>query len=618
MDENDRSLWERWRRQRDEGAFEALVRPHLAFAVDFARRIGCSPADADDVVQQSLTLLVQERGARPAEVGVRAWLGRSVSLQARMLRRSEGRRARRERAAPLASATVADALESRDEVQAALAALPPMLREAVVLRHLHDLEYGEMAHVLGVSVNACRIRVHKGLEELRAKLRRHAGAELALVPLLGGVPGADLLRPALAATPPLGAAALLGGLLAVKKLTIALAVAALAAVGFLVHRSGALGRAEPAPARGTEARAPAAPAPRPGAAAPAPPEAPPAVAGTSRGQPTLAEELLAKGARLSFDPAESYRGLTAPVRWYANGEELPAGAITGVSVADAALGPLVQRLDGIPTLCWLQLFGEDIDGEDLAVLARLPALEGLHLGRSGLSDEGMPYVGRLVSLRALALHNTKVTDEGLAHLEGLPQLRVLDVHDLRITDEGLAHVGKLAALEELRLGETRITDEGLRHLSNLSLRRLDLEKGTISGAGVRHLDLSRLEELTFEEAPRVDDAALEALRGAKALRRLNLEESAVTDAGLAHLAACTALEWLDVDHTRVTDKGVAHLAALPSLRALSIEDTFVTDAAIEHFQRMRSLKRLEIGDTRITPDGLARLRAALPGCEVKQ
>ena len=197
-------------------------------------------------------------------------------------------------------------------------------------------------------------------------------------------------------------------------------------------------------------------------------------------------------------------------------------------------------------------------------------------------------------------------------------LRALDVHDLRITDAGLAHVGKLAALEDLRIGESRITDDGLAELKGLSLRRLDLEKGTITGAGLRHVDVTRLEELTFEEAPRADDAALEALRGAKALRRLNLEETAVTDAGMACLAECRALEWLDIDHTRVTDAGIAHLAGLPNLKTLSIDDTFVTDAAVEHLARMRGLRRLTAEDTKITEDGLARLRAALPGCEVRR
>src|SRR5687768_14381717 len=99
MDLADRTLWEAWRARRDEGAFETLVRPHLGFAADVARRAGCSSSDADDVLQDALVRLAREGGDRPVEVGLRAWLGRVVSLRTHMLRRAEGRRRRRERAA---------------------------------------------------------------------------------------------------------------------------------------------------------------------------------------------------------------------------------------------------------------------------------------------------------------------------------------------------------------------------------------------------------------------------------------------------------------------------------------------------------------------------------------
>ncbi len=76
-----------------------------------------------------------------------------------MLRRTDARRARRERAVAAETSAVTELLERQDEVETALATLPETLREAVVLRDLHDLEYREMAHVLGASENACRIRV---------------------------------------------------------------------------------------------------------------------------------------------------------------------------------------------------------------------------------------------------------------------------------------------------------------------------------------------------------------------------------------------------------------------------------------------------------------------------
>ena len=48
--------------------------------------------------------------------------------------------------------------------------LPPSQREAVRLRVLDELEYDELALVLGTSAPAARVRVHRGLAALRARL----------------------------------------------------------------------------------------------------------------------------------------------------------------------------------------------------------------------------------------------------------------------------------------------------------------------------------------------------------------------------------------------------------------------------------------------------------------
>src|SRR5687767_5177703 len=122
-----RSLWTAWRVGRDEAAFQTLVRPHLSFATDLARRSGCSAAEADDVLQDALVRLAREDGDRPVEVGLRAWIGRVVSLRSKMLRREESRRRRRERAveagAGRSPAEVPAASEAAREVERALSAL---------------------------------------------------------------------------------------------------------------------------------------------------------------------------------------------------------------------------------------------------------------------------------------------------------------------------------------------------------------------------------------------------------------------------------------------------------------------------------------------------------------
>jgi RNA polymerase sigma-70 factor (ECF subfamily) len=52
-------------------------------------------------------------------------------------------------------------------VAGALRLLPPVFREAVVLRDLEGLAYGEIAEVLGVRLGTVRSRLARGRDQLR-------------------------------------------------------------------------------------------------------------------------------------------------------------------------------------------------------------------------------------------------------------------------------------------------------------------------------------------------------------------------------------------------------------------------------------------------------------------
>ncbi|OGW34382.1 MAG: hypothetical protein A2010_10040 [Nitrospirae bacterium GWD2_57_9] len=70
--------------------------------------------------------------------------------------------------------TPEQALSSRqtgDAVQQALNALPLEYREVIVLKHIEELEYQEIAAILGSSVNALKVRAHRGREMLKQLLQ---------------------------------------------------------------------------------------------------------------------------------------------------------------------------------------------------------------------------------------------------------------------------------------------------------------------------------------------------------------------------------------------------------------------------------------------------------------
>jgi RNA polymerase sigma-70 factor, ECF subfamily len=71
--------------------------------------------------------------------------------------------------APYERASAAPEERWVDGVDELLETLPPSQREAVRLRVLEELEYEQVAVVLGTSVSAARVRVHRGLAALRAR-----------------------------------------------------------------------------------------------------------------------------------------------------------------------------------------------------------------------------------------------------------------------------------------------------------------------------------------------------------------------------------------------------------------------------------------------------------------
>ena len=60
--------------------------------------------------------------------------------------------------------------QTGDMIQKALSILPVEQREVIVLKHVEGLDYGEIADILGVGVNALKVRAHRGRERLKELL----------------------------------------------------------------------------------------------------------------------------------------------------------------------------------------------------------------------------------------------------------------------------------------------------------------------------------------------------------------------------------------------------------------------------------------------------------------
>lgn len=185
MDDSD--LTARLARDLD-GAFEALVLAHLDRCHAIALRILGNPADAEEAAQDALVraygALVTYEPERIAALRLRSWLATIVVNGCR-------NRLRRRRMPtiplgllveaglePASGDAAGDPEGSRARTAQAealavlLAALPARYRIPVVLRHVDNLSYPELAEVLDRPEGTLKAQVHRGLAMLRAAADR--------------------------------------------------------------------------------------------------------------------------------------------------------------------------------------------------------------------------------------------------------------------------------------------------------------------------------------------------------------------------------------------------------------------------------------------------------------
>ena len=144
------------------------MRPRLLAT---ARRLGVSPPDAEDLVQQTLTDALEGLDDFEGGASVETWVYRIF-----LNRRADA--LRRRRAIPQAEGHVApDALtfmisrERHDAIRGALADLPRPDESLLVWRFIEDRSYAEISAMEGVAEGTLRSQVFEALKRLRAALK---------------------------------------------------------------------------------------------------------------------------------------------------------------------------------------------------------------------------------------------------------------------------------------------------------------------------------------------------------------------------------------------------------------------------------------------------------------
>jgi internalin A len=90
-----------------------------------------------------------------------------------------------------------------------------------------------------------------------------------------------------------------------------------------------------------------------------------------------------------------------------------------------------------------------------------------------------------------------------------------------------------------------------------------------------------------------------------------------TDALLSELCELHSVQGLSLAESGMTDVGMAAVRDLKGLEYLNLNSTAVTDAGLRQFEGMSRLEFLNLGGCPgVTDEGVARLKQALPKCEI--
>lgn len=171
--------------------WEDIVRTHSARVYRLAYRLTGNPHDAEDLTQEVFVRVFRSLSSYTPGT-FEGWLHRITTnlfldwARRKQRIRFEGLADEMAHRLPGSEPTPAEAFDDThldDDVQAALKALPPEYRAAVVLCDIEGFSYEEIAATLGVKLGTVRSRIHRGRAQLRTALehRRPATVEAATV-----------------------------------------------------------------------------------------------------------------------------------------------------------------------------------------------------------------------------------------------------------------------------------------------------------------------------------------------------------------------------------------------------------------------------------------------------
>jgi RNA polymerase sigma factor (sigma-70 family) len=136
----------------------------------FARRACSTGEDAEDAVQIALWQLYRKIGALRAAATFATWLFRIIERECYRLFRVRSRLQALDQSLDHMLQHEPLPLELRKDLTAAIAALPVIYREVLILRDIDELTAPEAAEHLNISTDAVKSRLHRARQMMREQL----------------------------------------------------------------------------------------------------------------------------------------------------------------------------------------------------------------------------------------------------------------------------------------------------------------------------------------------------------------------------------------------------------------------------------------------------------------
>ena len=166
-------------RDGDSDAFDELVRVTYAETYTLALRLTGNEEDARDVVQEAYLRAFRGLKRFRGDAKFSTWMYRITAncANTHLTRRTKHRHEELKDTDPVVDDRMtydpqfqSDATDLRNRLTEALEALPPKLRQVVVLRDIYDLPHEAIAAELGISETAAKVRLHRARKKLRDDL----------------------------------------------------------------------------------------------------------------------------------------------------------------------------------------------------------------------------------------------------------------------------------------------------------------------------------------------------------------------------------------------------------------------------------------------------------------